>query len=336
MPRLSPPAPSGPTGPRGPAPTRREAVTRAFAKINLTLDILGRRPDGYHEVATVYQTVGLFDRLTITLSGGGRGPRIDVQTDDPTIPDGPGNLAHRAVGLLFKTIGAAFGVDIRIEKGIPTAAGLGGGSSDAAAALVAVNGLLGGPLGRTQLEALAGQLGSDVAFFIRGGTALGRGRGEVVEPLPDAPPLFAVLAAAGRKPSTEAVYAAHDRQAPTVGGRAEGIRTPAAVTAVRSGDAAALCAAVHNDLAAAARAVVPEISRVEGALRETGAMAVAVCGAGPTVFALYPGRERAAEGRADLAGVFPWVEMARFEPAKAGEPPASANPSPHHRPRNGH
>ncbi|HEY3316387.1 MAG TPA: 4-(cytidine 5'-diphospho)-2-C-methyl-D-erythritol kinase [Bacillota bacterium] len=308
----------------------REVVILAPAKVNLTLDVLGRRADGYHEVSTVYQAIALSDRLVVRLAPGDRRePFIDVQTDDPTIPGGPANLAHRAVGLLLADLGVTMRVEVLIEKAIPAAAGLGGGSSDAAAALVAVNGLLGGPLGARSLTELAGRLGADVPFFIRGGTALGRGRGERLEPLPDAPPFDVVLAAAGRKPSTGAVYATFDRLAPTLAGVAGPGRSLTAVRAISTGDTRALAAAVGNDLAPAARAVIPELGAVEAGFAGTGAEAVAVSGAGPAVFGLYTDRTRAERALAELRAMCPWTVLTRFGPAEAGEGRASANPSPH-------
>lgn len=293
---------------------------RAPAKINLTLDVLGLRPDGCHEVATVYQTLTLADRLDVRLSWvPDDGPTIVVSADDPEVPAGPANLVYRAVEAVLRRAGSLNGavasglsprVEVAIAKAIPVAAGLGGGSSDAAAALTAVNGLLGGRVAPAALAGLAAALGSDVPFFLRGGTALARGRGEDVEPLADAPPFHVVLVKAGRKESTAGVYARHDRMAPGGGGRRD--RSRAAALAIRGGDPTALAASIGNDLAAAARELAPEIARVESALVATGAEAVAVSGAGPTVFALYRGAEQAASAERLMASLFPWTALAEF------------------------
>ncbi|HOT96803.1 MAG TPA: 4-(cytidine 5'-diphospho)-2-C-methyl-D-erythritol kinase [bacterium] len=151
----------------------------AYAKINLGLRILGRRADGYHEVETIYQQISVRDVLSIAAQPSG----IVVGCTDPTLPVDGENLAGRAAALLRQHAGVAQGCNIQIQKNIPVGAGLGGGSSDAATALVALNQIweIGWPLER--LAPLAAELGSDVPFFLRGGCALGRGRGEILEPL---------------------------------------------------------------------------------------------------------------------------------------------------------
>lgn len=151
----------------------------APAKTNLVLTIEGRRPDGFHELHTVFQALDVFDRLTLT-------PRDDAEIvltcTEPTIPTDGTNLVVRALTLLRERTGLDRGADLRLEKAIPHGAGLGGGSSDAAAALVAANDAFDLGLGLDELETLGGELGSDVAFFVRGGTQQGTGRGEILTP----------------------------------------------------------------------------------------------------------------------------------------------------------
>jgi 4-diphosphocytidyl-2-C-methyl-D-erythritol kinase len=159
----------------------------AYAKINLTLEVLGKRADGYHEVATVLQAIDLKDTLTFERRSG-----IDIECDHPDL-ESPHNLAVKAARLLQAKVGCTEGVSISIRKGIPVAAGLGGGSSDAAATLLALNELWQLGLPRDQLLQLAAEIGSDAAFFLRGGTALGEGRGERVTPLPLLPLRWVVL-----------------------------------------------------------------------------------------------------------------------------------------------
>ncbi|HOZ22767.1 MAG TPA: 4-(cytidine 5'-diphospho)-2-C-methyl-D-erythritol kinase [bacterium] len=151
----------------------------AYAKINLGLRILGRREDGYHELETIFQEISVRDVLTIAVQQSG----ITIGCSDPAIPVDERNLAWRAAALLQKSAGVELGCNIQIKKNIPTGAGLGGGSSDAAATLKALNREweLDWPLER--LQPLAAELGSDVPFFLRGGCALGRGRGELLQPL---------------------------------------------------------------------------------------------------------------------------------------------------------
>lgn len=152
----------------------------ARAKVNLSLEIIRRRKDGYHEIETVFQAIDLADRLRIELTSD---RRIDIQCTNPEIPTGEENLCHRAVRAMRKLAGPSLGARIHIEKHIPPGAGLGGGSTDAAAVLLAVDRGLGLDLSRERLTEVAGGLGSDVPFFLHGGTMLGRGRGELLTPL---------------------------------------------------------------------------------------------------------------------------------------------------------
>ncbi len=168
----------------------RTARLRAFAKLNLGLRVLYRRPDGYHELRTVFQTISLADRLEISYAPA-RSTRIEM-SGTPEITD---NLAERAARLVLDAAGKHGAVALRLQKSIPAGGGLGGGSSDAAAVLLALPVLAGARLPLERLSALAAQLGSDVPFFLYGGTALGLGRGEELYPLPDLPATDALLVA---------------------------------------------------------------------------------------------------------------------------------------------
>ena len=149
----------------------------AAAKINLYLDVIARRADGYHEIETIYQPISLWDELSIEETPSG----ITVEGQDPTIPWNEDNLCHRAARLIFAKAAVKGGVRIRVEKGIPSGAGLGGGSSDAAATLLGINRLFGCGLSEGELRELAAAIGSDVPFFVLGRPAIGRSRGEVLE-----------------------------------------------------------------------------------------------------------------------------------------------------------
>ncbi|MBI2461374.1 MAG: 4-(cytidine 5'-diphospho)-2-C-methyl-D-erythritol kinase [Candidatus Rokubacteria bacterium] len=173
---------SSPSGPRS-------LVLRASAKVNLALEVLGRRPDGYHEIATVLQAIDLSDRLVLEDADGG----IELRCDTPAIPTDRQNLAWRAADLLRRAAGVARGVRIRLWKRIPVAAGLGGGSSDGAAVLYGCNRLWRLGWDTARLATLATELGMDVPFFLRGGRALATGRGEILRPLPPAPGLTLVI-----------------------------------------------------------------------------------------------------------------------------------------------
>ena len=183
------------------APTTRRARIRALAKINLDLRVLGKRPDGYHELRTIFQTVSLADTLEISFTPQ---PKTSIELDDAlAIPD---NLVTRAAGLVLQTARVRGNVEIRLTKRIPMGAGLGGGSSDAAAVLLALPVLAGRPLSLPCLSELAGQLGSDVTFFLLGGAAVGIGRGNEVFPLPDLPSRHGILVAPGLHVSTADAY----------------------------------------------------------------------------------------------------------------------------------
>ncbi len=182
---------------RGP----RRARLRALAKINLDLRVLGKRPDGYHELRTIFQTISLADRLELVFTPE---KKTSIEIDDAlSIPD---NLAVRAARLALAAMRVTGKVEIHLVKRIPMGAGLGGGSSDAAAILLALPVLAGRALSLDRLSQLAAQLGSDVNFFLQGGTALGIGRGHEVFSLPDAPARRAVLVAPGTHVSTADAY----------------------------------------------------------------------------------------------------------------------------------
>ncbi len=152
----------------------------ARAKVNLSLEVIRRREDGYHEIDTVLQTVDLADRLRVELTADGR---VEIDCDDPAIPVDANNLCHRAIVAMRPLAGPSLGARIRIEKRIPAGAGLGGGSADAAGVLLAVRRGLGLDIADQDLHRIAAALGSDVPFMLRGGTMLGRGRGEILTPM---------------------------------------------------------------------------------------------------------------------------------------------------------
>ena len=177
-------------------------ITRAPAKLNLFLEVLRKRPDGYHDIETVMQTISLYDELTLEAAES----EIRLVTDSAEIPRDSENLVVKAAELLSNHTGRALGATLHLHKNIPVSAGLGGGSSDAAAALVGLNRLWALELGRDVLHDLAAELGSDVPFFLYGGTAVCRGRGERVTPLADVPPMTYVVVCPPLTVSTREVY----------------------------------------------------------------------------------------------------------------------------------
>ncbi len=256
-------------------------VFLCYAKINLTLEILGKRADGYHEVRTVMQTVGLADRLEVSAAAD-----LSFTCSDPALAT-PDNLVYRAARLLQAEYGVRTGAALRLEKRIPVAAGLGGGSSDAAATIVALNRLWNLQLSLTEQRRLAAALGSDVPFFLTGGTALATGRGERITPLPPVPQYWVVLVLLSRVLSTAAVY-----QAVSPTDYTSGVATADVVAAAQRGTFSPQ-AGWHNALARPARALAPEITAAQNALIQAGAQHAHVSGSGPTVFTVCGDKDTA-------------------------------------------
>ena len=266
-----------------PLPGRRtpdRVTARAPAKVNLHLSVGRRRSDGFHDLTTVFQAVGLYDDVVLE--------RADALTVEVTgasadlVPLDETNLAVRAVRLIAQHTGRPAEVAVRIRKGIPVAGGCAGGSADAAAALVGCDALWGTGLSRDVLAGLGAQLGSDVPFSLHGGTALGTGRGEQLTPVLGQGSYAWVLALSSGGLSTPEVYGQLDRQREA--GPVGVVSSPADVlSALRSGDAVALGRALGNDLQSAALALQPALRQVLDAGRSLGALGALVSGSGPTV-----------------------------------------------------
>ncbi|MBE3586903.1 MAG: 4-(cytidine 5'-diphospho)-2-C-methyl-D-erythritol kinase [Thermoanaerobacter sp.] len=256
----------------------------ARAKINLTLDVKGLLPGGYHELETVMQSVDLCDRLVFTPRSRG----LEIQTDSELIPAGPENLIYRAAELLQEVTGCRRGAHIFLFKNIPVAAGLGGGSADAAATLVALNELWSLGLSRDELLTLASRVGADVPFCLVGGTVLARGKGELITPLKPLPPLGVVLVTPPLAVPTAQIYREYDRLLPGVHPD-----TSAMVAAIEKGDAAAVAAFLGNALEPVTTALYPRVNAVKEALQAAGAPGVVMSGSGPTVLGLCRDEEEA-------------------------------------------
>ncbi|HEY3612730.1 MAG TPA: 4-(cytidine 5'-diphospho)-2-C-methyl-D-erythritol kinase [Gaiellales bacterium] len=273
---------------------------RAGVKINLSLRVGRRRPDGYHELATVFAALPLGDELELE-------PAASTSVHAPGLPGGDG-LVTRALALLAARAGHAGGWHVRIDKHAPVGAGLGGGSADAGAALRLANATLPAPLGRDELLAVAAAVGSDVPFFASGlASALGRGRGELLEPCPLGAAAWAVLAWPGAELATAEVYAAYrpgDRADERVASLTAG---PFAVS-----DAAQLAALVENDLAAPAQALCPQASATCTRLRDAGALAACVSGSGSAAFGLFGDEGSARAGADAVARDAAWTGVARL------------------------
>jgi 4-diphosphocytidyl-2-C-methyl-D-erythritol kinase len=243
---------------------------RAFAKLNLTLRVLGRRSDGYHELRTTFQSLALHDTLIFTRR---RGP-FTIVCSDPDCPNDESNLIWRAAERLGRERDgpALTGVEVSVTKRIPSRAGLGGGSSDAAAALRALAMLWRVPVEPHRLREMGAEIGADVPFFFEGGTALGLERGDLLYPLIDQPRWWAVIARPAFGVSTRDAFDWWDADD---GSSASGA----------------------NDLERVVAARHPEISRLAAKLRRAGAREAAMSGSGSAVFGLFDG-QRAAEAAA--------------------------------------
>jgi 4-diphosphocytidyl-2-C-methyl-D-erythritol kinase len=257
---------------------------RAFAKINLSLRVHGVRRDGYHDLTTTYQTIGLHDTLTFAPSRG----VFELRCTDPSCPSDSSNLVWRAAEELWRAAGrpgAPHGVRVRLHKRIPQQAGLGGGSSDAAAAMRGLTSFWRLRLSRARAARIAASLGADVPFFLDGGTAVGRGRGDRVRLLADRPSMWVVLLIPGFGVSTAEAYRWWDQDV-------AGSRDRAPVASGESG----------NDLERAVAARRPEIARLVQSVRAAGARHAAMSGSGSTVFGLFASGGAARRAARALAG----------------------------------
>ncbi|YAL82775.1 4-(cytidine 5'-diphospho)-2-C-methyl-D-erythritol kinase [Dermacoccaceae bacterium W4C1] len=261
-----------------------QVIAVAPGKINLDLRVGPLRPDGFHGLSTVYHAVDLYDRLRIT-------PASDwsVRTEgdwSEQVPTGGDNLVLRAAQLLAVEVGPTAGpVEIVIEKAIPVAAGMAGGSADAAATLVGCQSLWGAEVARPRLEELAAELGSDVPFLLTGGTALGSGRGEQVLPVLTQGQFHWVLAIHREGLPTPSVFAELDRLRAADGRDVAEASEPTAqvMAALRSGQVDQLGSALANDLEEAALELLPRLSETRDAGLRHGAVAALVSGSGPTL-----------------------------------------------------
>jgi 4-diphosphocytidyl-2-C-methyl-D-erythritol kinase len=260
-------------------PQPAPVTVRVPAKVNLHLGVGPRRLDGYHDLATVFQAVSLYDEVTASPADE---LSVEVAGADG-VPADENNLAVRAARALAHTAGVEPAVHLRLSKGIPVAGGMAGGSADAAAALVACDALWGTGLERSNLSALAAALGSDVPFALHGGTALGSGRGELLSPVLGQGQYHWVFALARVGLSTTLVYEELDRQRHQGEAVAPAGPPDPVLGALRAGDPVALGRVLANDLQPAAVRLRPQLRHVLAAGQELGALGAVVSGSGPTV-----------------------------------------------------
>ena len=269
-----------------------DTLTRkAYAKINLGLDVVRRLENGYHEVRMIMQTVGIYDVLTFTAAQSG----IRITTDSGELPVGEDNLIYRAARLLMEEGNVSVGVDIHLEKHIPIAAGMAGGSSDAAATLLGLNELFALGMPEERLRQLGVRIGADVPYCIMGGTALAEGIGELLTPLRPAPQCVLLIAKPDIQVSTKYVYehldAGNAWQHPDI----DGMRC-----AIENGDLSGVVARLGNVLETVTIEAYPVIDRIKREMVSGGARGSLMSGSGPTVFGIYDSREQARAVRDNL------------------------------------
>ena len=251
---------------------------KAYAKINLGLDVLGVLPNGYHEVKMIMQTVGIYDELTLQKTSG----EICITTDSGELPVNEDNLIYKAAKLLLDEYGVQEGVKIHLKKRIPIAAGMAGGSSDAAATLKGVNRLFGLKLTKERLKELGVKIGADVPYCVMGGTALAEGIGEKLTALTPAPDCYLVVAKPDINVSTKYVYehldALESYEHPDIDGM---------VKAIVEGDLEGVTARMGNVLQDVTIPAYPVIADLKKRMKELGAMESMMSGSGPTVFGIF-------------------------------------------------
>lgn len=272
----------------------RSVTLPAFAKVNLDLRILGNRPDGYHDLRTIFQTVAIYDTLTFIDRKG----KFAIECDDPSIPTDHRNLVWKAAAMLWRTAGPRRGETprdalVQLKKRIPAEAGLGGGSANAAVTLMGLAHIWNVQVDLPTLSRLAAGIGADVPYFLVGGTALGLGRGDDIYPLTDLPRSSVVVVRPRFGVSTEEAYQWYDSEK-----RAQ--RRETARKAALPGWPA-WAANLRNDLEVPVTAHHPTIGRIKQALVDAGALYAAMSGSGSTVFGLFERHDAATRTARDLA-----------------------------------
>ena len=264
----------------------------AHAMVNLGLSVGDKRPDGYHDIDTIFQTISLSDTLFLAPSDGS----ISLSCEGIQVPEGPGNLVWSAAALLAREL-AAPAISIHLIKRIPVAAGLGGGSADAAALLMGGRALFGLDVSDEELALLALEIGSDVPFLLKGGTARGRGRGEILESLDPLCGFWLLLVTPRFAVRAEEAY-----RAARIGLTRYGSCTKLKCSAIREGELGSLVTAFHNDLEPGVVSCYPEVGVVKKTLLDAGVEAAVMSGSGPTVIGLIRSREEATDLSTRLEG----------------------------------
>lgn len=256
---------------------------KAYAKINLGLEVLGKRDDGYHEVQTILQTVSLHDKITIKVQGEG----IKIRSNSPWVPCNEKNIAYKAAAILLRKSKSKYGTKITIKKNIPIGAGLGGGSSDGAAVLLGLNKLLELNLSHPELEDAGRQLGTDVPFFLKGGTALACGRGDQLRFFQGIPCFWGLIVYPNFSVATSWAY--------------ESLKPPKKsasnmeklIEATQQGDLKEIGANLQNSFECIIFKKYPMLLVMKKTLQEKGAKGAALCGSGSSLFGIFQDKETA-------------------------------------------
>jgi 4-diphosphocytidyl-2-C-methyl-D-erythritol kinase len=286
----------------------RQAHAKAYAKINLGLKILGRRADGFHELRTVFQAISLCDSIDLQISSSPAKPRITLSVEGLDVPSGADNLVVRAARAIHKELGGKQSISIHLKKRIPTGAGLGGGSSDAAAVLRILDGLSSQKLSRMSLLRIAVELGSDVPYFLFGGRAIGVGRGEEVYPLPDGPSRYCLLVLPHEGMNTAEAYRLLSAK-PWPPNRDRATGKPGKLTGVQPHPTIDLfCASllsevgsnnnrpvetIRNDFQPVVFARFPQLATATKVMLKCGAEWAALTGSGSAVYGLFADKAQA-------------------------------------------
>ncbi|GGA70866.1 4-(cytidine 5'-diphospho)-2-C-methyl-D-erythritol kinase [Ornithinibacillus halotolerans] len=276
---------------------------KAPAKINLSLDVLSKRDDGYHNVEMIMTTVDLADRIELNTI---EEDRVEVSLWSRYVPNDERNLAYKAAMAFKKKYNITKGVHIKIEKVIPVSAGLGGGSTDAAAVLRGLNQLWNMNIPIEELAALGSSLGSDIPFCVYGSTGIAKGFGEVIEKLPPPPPFWVVLAKPDIGVSTKTIFGQVNMDEITHP------NTQAVIDALFEQDFSKLCANIGNSLERITTSIHPEVLRIKEKMRQAGAPGVLMSGSGPTVYGIVEQHSKAKRIYNSLKGFCPEVYLVRL------------------------
>jgi 4-diphosphocytidyl-2-C-methyl-D-erythritol kinase len=280
---------------------------RSFAKINLALSVLGRRTDGYHDIQTIFQSITLSDELEFTDAA-----QLELRCDNLPNVAYEDNLVWKAAQLFSQTLGLKRGVSITLRKNIPTGAGLGGGSSNAAATLLGLRRFWNSDIADEKLHSLAARLGSDVPFFLSGGTALGVGRGEKISPLPDPPAQYLVVIFPGIQVATAEAYRSLKLGLTS---SAEDRRIQGFCGQVQLGNT--ILTEIFNDFEASILPAYPPIMEAKRFLKSRGSIATLLSGSGSSVFGFFSDEESAFAAARELTRatwrVFPAKTLSRAE-----------------------